>query len=145
MLASSASVSRRNHLEVSENGANRRCPNRKDKPTQREKVQEQQIQCRQIGVNQLNVLLTSIFPSGCYDVDVTQNVYKIRAPRTISEVLRGGRGVSLSQANVVLAHDRSRTSYLGFWHKIRYRALGRAQRTLFLGESDSRVLIHFTK
>ncbi|SPQ22667.1 1e1cc225-9d63-4663-b918-180c7e30f03f [Thermothielavioides terrestris] len=33
---------------------------------------------------QLHCLLTTIFPNGEYDVDIDQDVYKIRAPRAIS-------------------------------------------------------------
>ncbi|KAK4160437.1 hypothetical protein QBC43DRAFT_325524 [Cladorrhinum sp. PSN259] len=87
MLASPASTHRQIYLAVPKETHQRALVRKEKSP---HKVQE--IQCRQISVNQLNYLLTSIFPSGCYDVDVDQNVYKIRAPRTISEdELRGSR------------------------------------------------------
>ncbi|KAK4109265.1 hypothetical protein N656DRAFT_801061 [Canariomyces notabilis] len=44
----------------------------------------QEIPSRCIGANQLNSLLMEVFPEGGYDVDIDQNVYKIRAPREIS-------------------------------------------------------------
>ncbi|KAK4221266.1 hypothetical protein QBC38DRAFT_492418 [Podospora fimiseda] len=46
----------------------------------------QEIESRRISVHHLNSLLTTIFPSGSYEVDIDQNVYKIRAPRQISDM-----------------------------------------------------------
>ncbi|KAK4185075.1 hypothetical protein QBC35DRAFT_31398 [Podospora australis] len=43
----------------------------------------QEIPGKFISVHKLNSLLNEKFPSGNYDVDLDQNVYKIRAPRRI--------------------------------------------------------------
>ncbi|KAK4201885.1 hypothetical protein QBC40DRAFT_47848 [Triangularia verruculosa] len=43
------------------------------------------IPSRCISPERLNDLLTKKFPCGNYDVDVTQNVYQIRAPSLLNE------------------------------------------------------------
>ncbi|AEO69057.1 uncharacterized protein THITE_155710 [Thermothielavioides terrestris NRRL 8126] len=55
---------------------------RKTKPRQHTGLQE--IPSWFIRPGQLHCLLTTIFPNGEYDVDIDQDVYKIRAPRAIS-------------------------------------------------------------
>ncbi|CAP68383.1 uncharacterized protein PODANS_7_3090 [Podospora anserina S mat+] len=44
------------------------------------------IPSRCISPEKLNSLLNEKFPSGNYNVDVSQNVYQIRAPRHLSEL-----------------------------------------------------------
>ncbi|KAK4235366.1 hypothetical protein C8A03DRAFT_36772 [Achaetomium macrosporum] len=53
--------------------------------TLQERATLHEIPCSHIGASELNSLLTSLFPGGGYNVDVEQDVYRIRAPRPISQ------------------------------------------------------------
>ncbi|KAK3346507.1 hypothetical protein B0T25DRAFT_552176 [Lasiosphaeria hispida] len=70
------------HLQLPIYGRNPPRRNAGPKP----KPAYQEIPSRVISIHQLNSLLLDIFPAGEYDVDIDQNVYKIRAPRAIREV-----------------------------------------------------------
>ncbi|KAK4185071.1 hypothetical protein QBC35DRAFT_415702 [Podospora australis] len=55
---------------------------------------ESEIPSRWISVNDLYSMLSSRFPGGAYEVEISQNIYKIRAPSTIGvdDVIRHGTG-----------------------------------------------------